>query len=87
MRDRSVYFWLRRIAINLVIDTYRKQTRSRALAERLLANDAVASTVSSQPMAPDQGLIDQDARQMINDARGSLTRAMRGRFGCGCWRI
>ena len=68
VRDRSIYFWLRRIAINLVIDTYRKQTRNRALAERLLANDAVALTVSLQPTAPDQGLIDQDARQMINDS-------------------
>ena len=68
VRDRSVYFWLRRIAINLVIDTYRKQTRNRALAERLLANDAVTSTVATQPDAPDQGLIDHDARQMINAA-------------------
>ena len=29
--DRSIFFWLRRIAINLIVDTYRKQVRKREL--------------------------------------------------------
>lgn len=47
LQDRSIFFWLRRIAINLVVDTYRKQVRKRELAERILARDAVDMVMGS----------------------------------------
>ena len=64
-KDRSIYFWLRRIAINLVVDTYRRQVKKRKIAENILARDAVFETMGSAPAAPDQGLFDRDAREMI----------------------
>ena len=63
--DRSIYFWLRRIAINLVIDTYRKQVRKKELAERILARDAIQETMGTSNVSPDAGLILEDAREMI----------------------
>ena len=45
--DRSIFFWLRRIAINLVVDTYRKQVRKRELAERILAKDAIDMVIGT----------------------------------------
>ena len=65
VQDRSIFFWLRRIAINLVIDTYRKQVRKRDLAERILAKDAVSLTMGTNVEAPDAGLVKEDSRQMI----------------------
>lgn len=63
--DRSVFFWLRRIAINLVIDTYRRQVRKHKLAERILAEDALESVVSTPEPAPDAESITADTREMI----------------------
>lgn len=54
--DRSIFFWLRRIAINLVVDTYRKQVRKKELAERILARDAVDMVMASQSTTADDVL-------------------------------
>ena len=70
-RDRSIYFWLRRIALNLVVDTYRRQTRQRRIAENILARDAAGETVADAPPAPDKGLLDSDACSLIE---GSLSK-------------
>ncbi len=64
-KDRSIYFWLRRIAINLVVDTYRRQVKQRRIAENILARDAIHETMSSAPTAPDQALVNQDTRKLI----------------------
>ena len=66
--DRSIFFWLRRIAINLVIDTYRRQVRKHKLAERLLAEDALDSITSSAEPSPDQALLADDNRALIERA-------------------
>ena len=63
--DRSIFFWLRRIAVNLVIDVYRRQVKKRKIAENILARDAVSETMSDAPRSPAQGLYDRDARAMI----------------------
>ena len=65
VKDRSIFFWLRRIAINLVIDTYRRQVRKRELAERILANDAIEFTLGTKPHSPDKNLVLEDAKEMI----------------------
>lgn len=63
--DRSIFFWLRRIAINLVIDTYRRQVRKHKLAERILAEDALETVVGSAEPPPDAESINADTREMI----------------------
>ena len=63
--DRSIFFWIRRIAINLVIDTYRKRVKQSKIAESILARDALSEVMSTSEASPDQGLIDQDARSLI----------------------
>ena len=70
-RDRSIFFWMRRIAINLVIDVYRRQTKQRKIAENLLVNDAVYDTIGQRPMTPDKKIELSDTRKMIEK---SLTR-------------
>jgi RNA polymerase sigma-70 factor (ECF subfamily) len=69
--DRSIFFWLRRIAINLVIQTYRKQVRKRELAERILARNAVGDVIGTTWESPDRGLEREDAKEMVEE---SLTR-------------
>jgi len=63
--DRSIFFWIRRIAINLVIDTYRKRVKQSKIAESILARDALSEVMSVPESSPDQGLIDKDARSLI----------------------
>ena len=60
--DRSIFFWLRRIAINLIVDTYRKQVRKRELAERILARDAVDMVMGSRSTTADD-VLDQAERE------------------------
>ena len=60
--DRSIFFWLRRIAINLIVDTYRKQVRKRELAERILARDAVDMVMGSRSTTADD-VLDQTERE------------------------
>ena len=70
-KDRSIFFWMRRIAINLVIDVYRRETKNRKIAENLLANDAVYETVSQRPIPADKRIELSDTRKMIEK---SLTK-------------
>ena len=70
-KDRSIFFWMRRIAINLVIDVYRRETKKRKIAENLLANDAFYETVSQRPMPADKKIELSDTRKMIEK---SLTK-------------
>lgn len=74
--DRSIFFWLRRIAINLVVDTYRKQVRKRELAERILARDAVGMVMGSRSIQADDVLSqteeEQDTKTMVHLALEKL---------------
>ena len=74
--DRSIFFWLRRIAINLVVDTYRKQVRKRELAERILARDAVHMVMGSRSTQADDVLSkteeELDTKTMVNLALDKL---------------
>jgi RNA polymerase sigma factor (sigma-70 family) len=64
--NRSIFFWLRRIAINLVIDVYRKEKRTRNLAEKILAEDAMDVVGTHEPM-PDVALELQQEKSRIRD--------------------
>ena len=74
--DRSIFFWLRRIAINLIVDTYRKQVRKRELAERILARDAVDMVMGSKSTTADDVLAkveeEEDTKDMVHKALGKL---------------
>lgn len=66
--DRSIFFWLRRIAINLVIATYRKQVRKRELSERILARNALGDVIGTTWESPDRGLEREDAKEMVEES-------------------
>ena len=74
--DRSIFFWLRRIAINLIVDTYRKQVRKRELAERILARDAVDMVMGSKSTTADDVLAkteeEEDTKDMVHKALEKL---------------
>ena len=74
--DRSIFFWLRRIAINLIVDTYRKQVRKRELAERILARDAVDIVMGSRSTTADdvldQAEQEEDTKTMVHKALEKL---------------
>ena len=63
--DRSIFFWIRRIAINLVIDSYRKRAKQSKIAESILAKDALLEVMSTPESAPDQGLVDRDHQKIF----------------------
>ncbi len=62
--DRSIYFWLRRIAINRAIDVHRANQRVRRL------EDALAAAVDPEDAgpAPDQGSDQDDTRAEVDAA-------------------
>ena len=70
-QDRSIFFWIRRIAVNLVIDSYRKQVKKHKIAEAILAKDALDEVMSSPEKAPDQRMEQAEARALIEE---SLTK-------------
>jgi RNA polymerase sigma-70 factor (ECF subfamily) len=58
-RDRSVYFWLRQIAANKVIDYHRSNQRSRKLVDRLQQESLPQTTPG-----PERALIAAQERQL-----------------------
>lgn len=61
--DRSIFFWLRRIAINKAIDVHRRTKRDRALAEAV--KQEPAESLHQRPDAPDRGLEKEDIKRMV----------------------
>lgn len=76
LHNRSIFFWLRRIAINLVIDTYRKQVRKRELAERILARDAVGMVIGSTSETAEESLENaeegEETKELVHRALNNL---------------
>ena len=72
--NRSIFFWLRRIAINLIIDNYRKEKRTRHIAEKILAEDAMEFVGSYEPN-PDVALeLEQEKLRIRNMIETSFER-------------
>ena len=61
--DRSIFFWLRRIAINNATDVHRQHQRDRKLEEAVQAEPT--SPVSQRPPRPDRGLEIEDTRRLV----------------------
>ena len=79
--DRSVFFWLRRIAVNKAIDTHRRYKRDRNIQEK--AKQDVEQRPQAAP-APDRGLEVEDLRKMVSMSLSFLNEryaeALRLRF-------
>ena len=68
--DRSIFFWLRRIAINLCYDAHRARQRDRKLSNAL-QNDPGAS-VGSDLAPPGARIEQQQSREMIEETLESM---------------
>ncbi len=66
----SIFFWLRRIAINKVMDTYRRQGRQTELPAQLSEDDAIE--VGESAAKPDDGLDGQETQAMIETSLSRL---------------
>jgi RNA polymerase sigma factor (sigma-70 family) len=69
IRDRSIFFWLHRIAVNKAIDVHRRRKRDHRL-EQAVAEEP-AEVLHQHPDRPDRGLELQDLRR---DVEISLSR-------------
>ncbi len=82
LKDRSIYFWLHRIAVNKAMDIHRRHRRDRKLHDAVVAEGP--HTVSSRPAAPDRRLEIEDTRRQVEDALSRINaryaRALRLRL-------
>lgn len=69
IENRSVFFWLRRIAVNKAIDVYRRHKRDLELAEKVKVEH---HAVSVAPPRPDRGLEVEDTRRMVNQSLANM---------------
>lgn len=69
LEDRSIFFWLRRIAVNKAIDAHRRTKRDRALVDKVEVEGPVVGT---QPDAPDRNLEIQDTRRQVETSLSML---------------
>mgnify|MGYP001220965995 FL=1 len=68
--DRSIFFWLRRIAINRAIDVHRARKRDRKPLDHHAAT--IERTMSTPPPPPDRAPEIEDTRQAVNQALEQL---------------
>ena len=68
--DRSIFFWLRRIAINRAMDVHRARKRDRRPSEHPALT--IERTMSTPPPPPDRAPEIADTRDAINRALGQL---------------
>jgi RNA polymerase sigma-70 factor (ECF subfamily) len=64
--DRSVFFWLRRIAINKAIDVHRRHHRDQEIVEQVQAEP------EPTPARPDRGLEVADTRRLVETSLSRL---------------
>ena len=70
IQNRSIFFWLRRIAVNKAIDIHRRHKRDRKLRDAVHAEPSDA--VHHQPPAPDRGLEVEETRRQVEEALSNL---------------
>ena len=80
IENRSIFFWLRRIAINKAIDLHRRNQRDRRLTSAVEREPEL----SPAPPAPDRNLEAEDARRAVERALENMNaryaRALRLRL-------
>ncbi|MBT3222638.1 MAG: sigma-70 family RNA polymerase sigma factor [Proteobacteria bacterium] len=70
IENRSIFFWLRRIAVNKAIDIHRRHKRDQALADAV--NAEPNTHLSHQPPRPDRGLEIADAKKQVDTSLTQL---------------
>ncbi len=68
--DRSIFFWMRRIAINRAIDVHRAHARRERLQEQVELN--IDRTMGVAPPAPDRGQEVEETRELVEEALALL---------------
>ncbi len=71
LSNRSIFFWLRRIAINKAIDTHRRHKRDQQLAEAVKAE---SEHVNTRPPRPDRGLEVEDTRKLVEESLSRINQ-------------
>lgn len=67
IEDRSIFFWLRRIAVNKAIDVHRLHRRDQRISARAQLQDEAPALD-----APDHGVEAEDLRRMVETSLGNL---------------
>ncbi len=67
LENRSIFFWLRRIAVNKAIDIHRRHKRDERLAEAVQQEP-----VTSAPARPDRGLEVEDVRRQVEASLANM---------------
>jgi RNA polymerase sigma-70 factor (ECF subfamily) len=70
IENRSIFFWLRRIAVNKAIDIHRRRRRDERLAEQVQVESEVA--VAANPPRPDRGIEVEEVRTLVEASLGNL---------------
>ena len=70
LENRSIFFWLRRIAVNKAIDMHRRHRRDQRLADAV-GSEPTATLTHEEPR-PDRGLEVEDTRRQVEAALGHL---------------
>jgi RNA polymerase sigma-70 factor (ECF subfamily) len=68
--DRSIFFWMRRIAINRAIDVHRANQRRERLQDAL--EQESDRTVGTPPPAPDRGQEVKETQELVEEALATL---------------
>ncbi len=68
--ERSIFFWLHRIAVNKAIDVHRRRRRDLNLESAVRAEDP--ADVVQMPPAPDRQLEVDDTRRMVETSLGRM---------------
>lgn len=66
--DRSIFFWLRRIAINRAIDVHRARQQRNRLEDADRIDLAIERSMSEPPPAPDRAPEVDETRQQVEQA-------------------
>jgi RNA polymerase sigma-70 factor (ECF subfamily) len=61
-QGRSIFFWLRRIAINKAIDTHRRHKRDQAISDAIQQQH---EHIHQRPEAPDRGIVVQETERDV----------------------
>lgn len=70
--DRSIFFWLRRIAINRAMDVHRARQRQNRLSDEDRLDDTIDRTMSQPPPAPDRAPEVAETREQVEKALGLM---------------
>lgn len=71
LEDRSIFFWLRRIAINRALDVHRAHARTQRLEDKLVAEPESAPSGTPAP-APDRQVEVDETADLVSEALALL---------------